>query len=406
MKSLAHMSSSILIPPIIIILNLSLLISNIDSFHLRALNLHHHHHHHHHHHRHYHHFRRLASFTTFLNHDEEYARYTTITHDDKTRMMAAASTTTTTTTKSATALADDGNEDLHNNDDYLVIDSLHVSDEDRPSLIETLNNPRDGLALLLLVPIAGTVSLCNIFGIYTPELYTNLEVASIVLGILSGLVTYLQIATGYKIRKYSLDIDGTNCRRGLAEDSNVNFYAGTYSITVSWLALRESNACPNWLESMDYVLPWISLSVFFLAALIPAITLFNPGNIFDDETIPPLSETELVRMRGLLGIGILASVFAPSCFAFATGGSDWWDRVSTLFPSQRVLESTTALFALYANEASMVSHRCGKAGVAPFRTIVPLFAVVCFILTILPCAFLLYWLGGGDDISFFSFYRV
>jgi hypothetical protein len=394
MKSLARITFSIL-PPIIIILNLSLLISNIDSFHLRALNFHHHDHH-------YHHLRRPTSFTTFLNHDEEYARSTT-THNDKTKMMAKASTTTMT--KSATALADDRNENLHSTDDYLVIDSLHVLDEDRPSLIETLKNPRDGLALLLLVPIAGTVSLCNIFGIYTEQLYTNLEIASIELGLLSGFVTFLQIATGYKIRKYSLDIDGTNCRRGLAEDSNVNLYAGTYSITVSWLALRESNACPNWLESMDYVLPWISLSVFFLAALIPAITLFNPGNVFDDKTTPLLSETELVRMRGLLGIGILASVFAPSCFAFAIRGSDWWDRVSTLYPSQRVLESSTALFALYANEASMVSHRCGKAGIAPFRTIVPVFAVVCFILAILPCAFLLYWLGGGDDISFFSFYR-
>jgi hypothetical protein len=184
MKSFARISSSILIPPIIIILNLSLLISNIDSFHLRALNFHHHHHHHRH-------LRCPTSFTTFLNHDEEYAR-STITHNDKIKMMAKASATSTT--KSATAIANDGKEDLHNNDDYLVIDSLHVSDEDRPSLIETLKNPRDGLALLCLVPIAGTVSLCNIFGIYTlGQLYTNLEIASIVLGILSGLVTFLQL---------------------------------------------------------------------------------------------------------------------------------------------------------------------------------------------------------------------
>ena len=139
----------------------------------------------------------------------------------------------------------------------------------------------------------------------------------------------------------------------------------------------------------------------FLAAIVPAITLFNPGNCLDEA--PPLSETELLRARGLLGIGVLASVFAPDCLAFALGGSDWWDRVSTLHPSQKVLESSTSLFALYANEASMIAHRCGKAGIAPFRVLVPSFAAVCFLLAILPCIAALYWLG--NDISFFSFYR-
>ena len=70
--------------------------------------------------------------------------------------------------------------------------------------------------------------------------------------------------------------------------------------------------------------------------------------------------------------------------------------------SQKTLESSTSIFALVATEASMVAHRCGKVGVAPFERIVPVFIVVCGALAVVPCVAALYWLGG--DISFFSFY--
>jgi len=51
----------------------------------------------------------------------------------------------------------------------------------------------------------------------------------------------------------------------------------------------------------------------------------------------------------------------------------------------------------------MVSHRMGKLGVAPYKTIVPVFAGVCAILAIVPCVCALHWLE--NDISFFSLYR-
>jgi len=271
---------------------------------------------------------------------------------------------------------------------------VDLPNEERPSLVETLNNPRDWLALALLVPVGGAVSICNLLGVYN-DVYTDLEVASVGLGILSGLAGFLQIATGYKVTT-----NKTNPRRLMARDSYVNAYASFYALAVSWLALRASTACPGWLESTEaVVLPWACLMVFFLAAVFPAVTLFNPGNCL--EGTPPLSE--LLRTRGLVAIGLLASVFAPDCLAFALGGSDWWDRVSDLHPSQQTLESTTALFALYANEASMVGQRCARCGAASFRVVVPSFSLVCLLLAVLPCAAALYWLGS--DVSFFSFYR-
>jgi hypothetical protein len=113
----------------------------------------------------------------------------------------------------------------------------------------------------------------------------------------------------------------------------VNVYAGLYALTISWLALRTSSFCPSWPMASDSFLPVMAVGFCVLAVLAPAITLFNPGKILDHA--PPLSGRELLRMRGLLVIGILASVFAPDCFAFASEGRDWWDRVAFLHPSQQ-----------------------------------------------------------------------
>jgi len=283
-------------------------------------------------------------------------------------------------------------DDVDDND-YLVLDSLDLVDENRPSFFEAIQNPRDALALLLLVPLGGSVSICNILGTYGDS-YDWLVEASSYIGI-----AFLQIATNYKVTNHS--------RRLLVNDSAVNLYAGLYALAVSWLSLRTGNHCPEWLlgdannNIVSLALPWISIAIFVGSALVPLATLLNPGNMLKDT--PELTETELLRARGLLAIGILASVFAPDCLAFGLGGSEWWDRVSVLHPSQRTLESSTSLFALYANEASMVAHRCGREGVAPFSVLVPAFAAVCLLLAIFPCIAALYWLG--NDVSFFSFYR-
>ena len=108
-------------------------------------------------------------------------------------------------------------------------------------------------------------------------------------------------------------------------------------------------------------------------------------------------------MRGLVALGALGAVFIPDCVAFGLGGEEWWGRVANQHAAQRTLESSTSLFALFATEASMVAHRAGKVGVAPFARLVPAFLAVCFVLAIVPCVAALAWLG--DDISFFSFYR-
>ena len=122
-----------------------------------------------------------------------------------------------------------------------------------------------------------------------------------------------------------------------------------------------------------------------------------------DMILPPLSQTELLRARGLLFIGVLGCIFTPDALSFFLGGQDWWGRVSTAHSSQQLLESSTSLFAIFATESSMISHRVGKLGVAKYSLIVPAFAGVCFVLAVIPCICALNWLG--DDVSFFSFYR-
>lgn len=164
-------------------------------------------------------------------------------------------------------------------------------------------------------------------------------------------------------------------------------------LAVSWLALRASEACPPTLAGLDGVCAPLACAAFAYGIVAPAATLLGGG----------LTATETTRVRGLVAIGLLGAVFVPDCVAFWVGGENWWGRVAEAHPAQRTLESSTALFALFATEASMVAHRAGKKGVAPFASIVPAFVAVCALLAVAPCAAALYWLG--EDVSFFSFYR-
>lgn len=307
--------------------------------------------------------------------------------------------------------------------DYLITDSEDVPNSQRPSLFQALINPRDILGLSVVL-IGTIVSLFNVLGLYD-EKYLALEAWAISLGFLSSLAHIIQINTGYLI--------SPNIRRGIVDDAAVNLYAGLYTAAVSWLALRTSQICPDVLklEIMDKSFAALSILVFVYSLLAPVITLIsNSGNKNDDGLsyklseimvrsargpienkngqnqdmmLPPLSQTELLRARGLLFIGVLGCIFTPDALSFFLGGQDWWGRVSTVHSSQQTLESSTSLFAIFATESSMISHRVGKLGVAKYSLIVPAFAGVCFVLAVIPCICALNWLG--DDVSFFSFYR-
>ena len=303
-------------------------------------------------------------------------------------------------------------EELEPGEDYLVTDSKGLPDAHRPSVAEALSNPRDGLALVLLAN-GLAISALNLCGEYS-EPYLALEVSASSLGFLSGAAALAQLATGYMIRPHR--------RRGIADDGLVTLYGGLYSLAVSWLALRASDACPPLLWPLDPLLSAAAVATFLFGIAAPLATLLWPsaddrdsftttatgtttGSTTTTTTTPPppLSPTELLRVRGLVALGALGAVFIPDCVAFGLGGEAWWGRVANQHAAQRTLESSTALFALFATEASMVAHRAGKVGVAPFARLVPAFLAVCFALAVVPCVAALVWLG--DDISFFSFYR-
>ena len=310
--------------------------------------------------------------------------------------------------------------------DFAITDSANLDDALRPTPLEAISNPRDLLAILLL-SCGVAVSVCNISGQYG-QAYQLWEQLSVGLGFVSFLAALVQLRTGFEI--------SPRPRRGVIDDSCMNLYAGLYSAFVSWLALRASTFCPGWVERLDVVLPWLASLVFAFSLAAPIITLVenerdlsldaddekSPTSISgtiarlarrstglsaaaaDELRIPPaLSDTELFRTKGLLAIGVLGCVFVPDCISFAIGSSTWWDRVTAIHPSQRLLESSTALFALYSTEASMVATRAANKGVAEYRVMVPVFAGVCLALAIIPCACSLFWLR--EDVSFSSFYR-
>ena len=128
---------------------------------------------------------------------------------------------------------------LRTQPDYLITDSADL--ENRPPVTEALANPRDGLALALLL-VGGRISLANVVGAYDAT-YVDAERWAVVLGAASAVAAVLQLATDYNI--------SPNRRRGIIDDATVNLFAGAYSLAVSWLALRASTACPPGLPDYD-----------------------------------------------------------------------------------------------------------------------------------------------------------
>ena len=299
--------------------------------------------------------------------------------------------------------------------DYLIVDSESLAH--RPSLAAFLHRPRERVALPLMM-IATAVSLSNIMGNYGDS-YLALQAISVVLGLVNAFVDLQASLPPYD----NPPAQGVspNIRSGVVDDALLNVYSGVYTGCVSWLALRTSLFCPTELPIFDQVLGLPALGIFIFSLAAPSFTLMHHytgllgGSLqtmvglarqTDPQAmiLPPLSDTEIVRTRGLLAIGMIGCIYSPEVISFLTLGQDWWARVGETFPGQPVIESSTALFGIFATQASMISHRAGKAGVASFSFIVPAFAVVCLLLAVLPCVAAFYWLG--DDISFVEFYSL
>ena len=320
--------------------------------------------------------------------------------------------------------------------DYLVTNSYAL--QNRPSFRRFLMSTSQNFGGLAIVAIGLVLTLYNIVGTYNVS-YVQCEVACIVLGILLALGDGRAVLQAQTICKYGLG-DQTrfvspNLRLGISDDAVIHAYAALYTMASAWLALRASPACPDALFAWDIAFGTTSTIIFLASLLIPILTLLHHHHLIDLEsslqgmvrfvrnqpdapttsttTGDPsvafqssrleLSDTELLRVRGLLAIGIVGCIFAPDSLSFTLGGQLWWDRVTALHPSQSYLESSTALYGVLATQSSMIAHRAAKAGVATLDTIVPLFVAVCFVLAVVPCVCALFWLGG--DVSFFSFYR-
>jgi hypothetical protein len=298
--------------------------------------------------------------------------------------------------------------------DYLITDSLELNN--RPSFSTFLVRPRNILGLSVISAGVG-IAACNLVGTYG-DFYVALQQISIGLATANAAADYKSSQPPYETTPvYGVS---PNVRCGCIDDALVHRYAATYTAAAAWLALRTSVVCPEGIMALDPVARPSSVLIFAFSLAAPAFTIIHHYKIADLENqlrfmvglarngdrtksaLPSLSDTELFRAQSLVAIGIVGCIFAPEAMTLTLRGQDWWCRVSELHPGQQWIESTNALFGVYATQASMLAHRAGKLGVAPYSVLVPAFTVVCFVLTILPSACSLYW--WGDKISFLEFY--
>lgn len=312
--------------------------------------------------------------------------------------------------------------------DYLVTNSNDLID--RPSLAGIVLESPQNVGAIAMVVVGLVLTGYNVLGLYT-GMYLQWQRVCVLLGLALAAGDGLAIGKARTYYNGDKTIDprrslSPNLRLGVSDDAVVHGYAAVYTIASAWLSVRASPVCPEVISQLDVILGGIATIVFVLSLLLPILTLLqhhgvistlesalqglvrwirnHPGTNCDAKNPRlVLTETELLRVRGLLAIGVIGCVFAPDAVSFALGSQEWWGRVTALHPSQAYLESSTALYGVLATQASMIAHRAAKTGVTTLDSIVPSFAAVCFVLAVVPCACALYWLGG--DISFFSFYR-
>lgn len=310
--------------------------------------------------------------------------------------------------------------------DYLITDSIHVLPQDRPALSTVLTRPTNLLRGLLLGTGVG-ISACNVVGNYYSGDYVMWQGAALSVALLTALADYQASLPPYKDDAPPLYHVSPRVRCGVVDDAVVHVYAAVYTTAAAWLALRAGPLCPPWLAAGDAVLGLAAAAVFVFSFLAPLWTLVYHYNHAwralqgplsalvrgarrqgPDVAPPPgdppaLTATEILRAQSLLGVGVVGCLFAPIAVKFAIAGPAWWGHVLEVYPEQGLLESSTALFGIFATQASMVAHASAKAGVAPLRGVVPAFAGVCAVLTIIPCACALFWL---DDSTFFAHYAM
>jgi len=315
--------------------------------------------------------------------------------------------------------------------DYLVTDSLNLSDDDRPSVLEFMFqlSSREGYLRLPLLLSGILLSLCNIVGYYDTNSYPIIALICIVLGFCNGIADLLLVS--------NQDVSN-NIRRGAIDGKVLQFYAATYTLSVSWLALRVyPQICPLWLEEYDTLLGCITTSIFAGSLISPLLTIWSNyapenkllqktqinlvklirGGIMNSNStaatlttnnddlvlLPFFTPTEQFRAIGLLAIGFVACLYVPVSTYFALYGAPWWTNSLEQYPQQGILETGTTLFGLLAAQANICITKAAMYGVQPLAKCVKVGSFATFFLAIFPCVCALYYLQDG--ISFFDHYN-
>ena len=299
--------------------------------------------------------------------------------------------------------------------DYLITDSLDLADEDRPTVQDFFfkEYPREGFVRLPFIICGAILSFCNVLGLYEENIYAPLVLSSVVLGLTNAVLDITE----------SKGITKNNIRRGSIDPKVLQVYAGTYSISVCWIALRTyPPICPAWLPTFDPILGPVTSFLFAASLIAPLLTLLSdelPENsilqgtqiglvrlVRGDSTItelPRFTPIEKYRAAGLLVIGFVACLYLPESTYLTLYGEKWWGAVLENYPQQGLLEASTALFGLIAAQCNISVTRAAGYGVRPVSEMVKVGAGACLVFTVVPCASALYFLQSGT--TFFEHYK-
>mmetsp|Transcript_2034 Transcript_2034/g.2863 ORF Transcript_2034/g.2863 Transcript_2034/m.2863 type:complete len:114 (+) Transcript_2034:734-1075(+) len=103
----------------------------------------------------------------------------------------------------------------------------------------------------------------SVLGQFHEQVYPLVVLATVVGELVRGLVDLaVAFPTPHDNFVGSNHRFSPNVRCGAVDDAMVQVFAGTYTMSTSWLALRAGTTCPDWLPMLDVLVGPVAISVF------------------------------------------------------------------------------------------------------------------------------------------------
>ncbi|KAG7362953.1 hypothetical protein IV203_026313 [Nitzschia inconspicua] len=191
----------------------------------------------------------------------------------------------------------------------------------------------------------------------------------------------------------------------LAEPRTVYEFSYLYLIPFSWLLWRITPTFPVSFECADTLMCSVLTLVTFYGFFYPFYGLRQFDQINGPLAPSSLDYQEKAKLlcTGNIAINGLACLFVPFAWSICLQGTEWWNRVQDLHPSQGAFLGVSVLVAILGDMSGNWLLRVKEFGIIrDYNAIVAMGIVSNFLLLLFPeILFNSFYIGGVSEIGFY-----